>query len=258
MSRYTILVGGKPTEMPSVTEILGMLDKPALKQWAVDCAIRCIENGGTLDEAKFAWKNRDALDVGSIVHHAIESHIAGYKPDFSALDGENLSQALASYKSFEEWEGSHSVRWYANELTVSLPPLYCGTLDALANIDGVDYILDFKTANGIYNDYWIQLAMYHRAFEHLRQNPMEYLDKMKMPHRSEFHGKFEHRPSFGILRLPKDGSPAEWKTKSFDDMRDFELGGFLACGLFYAFSKRRLQNNKVSAADCAKLFIESI
>ena len=246
--------------MPSVTEILDMLAKPALVPWAVGLAVKYCEahagEEGVFSAAKTEYRSASdaAMDIGSVVHHAIESHCAGCQPDFSGLDGENREKALVSYQSFLAWEGSHSVRWLGSEIAVRNSRFYAGKLDALANVDGVDMIIDVKTSNAIYNEYFIQLAMYQAALEWTRQNPSEYLDTYKMPHKMQYHGQFSHQPEAAVLRVPKDGGAAEFKTMSFEKLREKQLAGFAACVLYYGESARRLKGNKVTAAEAWEYF----
>lgn len=260
MSRYSILIDGKPTEMPSVTEILNFMEKPALKQWAANCAVDFIRAGGSLDEAATAWKlkSEDALDVGSIVHHAIEAYVDGRKADFSGLDGELLEQARKSFQSFLDWERENNVQWLASELTVARPPFFAGTLDALAIVNGEHFIMDFKTSAAVYNEYYYQLALYQTALEWTRRNPFDYLDSVRIQHASAYRGDFSHTPKIGVLRIPKDGSPAEWKTKSWKDVLEYRDGAILLMGAYYGIAKRRLKNNVVRAMDVLALFDEDI
>ena len=50
------------------------------------------------------------------------------------------------------------------EQQVICPELgFAGTLDRIGVIDGKKLLVDIKTSNGIYNNYWLQLAAYRQA-----------------------------------------------------------------------------------------------
>lgn len=61
-------------ELPGVTTVLGILDKPALKQWAW--------NQGKLGIPLYK-ATEGALDVGTITHYLIECYVKGEEPDLS-------------------------------------------------------------------------------------------------------------------------------------------------------------------------------
>jgi hypothetical protein len=104
---------------PSVTTILGCLDKPALKQWASNCAVEYIKDhiadiqhidatpedvAAILKDASTAYAkySKKATDTGTLVHDAIEAYLSktGKHDDILAQD----DKAQNSFLSFLEWE----------------------------------------------------------------------------------------------------------------------------------------------------------
>lgn len=98
---------------PSVTTILGCLDKPALKQWAANCAVEYIEEAikpgcqvtdAMLKEARTAYTktSKKATDCGTLVHDAIEAHLSGTADPDEIVRGEE--KAVNAYAAFLEWK----------------------------------------------------------------------------------------------------------------------------------------------------------
>lgn len=153
----------------SVTTLIGALDKPALVPWA---ALRTAE--AAVDDVK-AWMSRlehegrqpaidylknarfrsakrgerSATDLGTAVHKACE-HAAIYgsfRP--SDLDDRELRPFLNQFRSFLR---EFKPRYIAAEVTVFNPTFgYAGTCDAFLEIDGVRYIVDYKTSREPYD-----------------------------------------------------------------------------------------------------------
>lgn len=159
-----------------VTTILKIIDKPALMYWAVNQAcdyidknlplgvkIDEIQKKALLDGAKAAHrkKSTDAADHGAILHDWIEKHIKGFKPE---LPVNPILQESA--KQFLKWEKENNVVFKASEKKVlSLKYSYVGTLDFTATINGKRVVGDLKTSNGIWDEYWLQLAAYKQALQ---------------------------------------------------------------------------------------------
>lgn len=177
---------GRP--VPSVTTIIGRLNKPLLIQWAADCAVEHIEDGinravasgaplelldfsPMLDGARkaHAVKRDTAGDIGTFVHKYARAMLAG-GADRRELDHLTLPidqagrQALKAIDAFESWLRKHKVEPFALERRVfSREQMYAGTCDFYGAIDGRIGYLDFKTGNGVYDEAWWQLSGYEDA-----------------------------------------------------------------------------------------------
>lgn len=147
----------------SVTTLIGCLDKPALVPWA---ALKTAE-AAVDDEAK--WRSRldhegrqsavdylknarfrgragerSATDLGSAVHEACE---------YAAIHGKFRSEDVADDElrpfltQFRRFLADFRPTYEAAEVTVFSPAFgYAGTVDAFLTIDGVRYIVDYKTS----------------------------------------------------------------------------------------------------------------
>jgi hypothetical protein len=201
---YTSKADGKL--WPGVTSIGNNLAKPQLIPWAAKMAVQHLadkqeaikssspeEYALLLSEAQDAHsrKSRSAADAGTLAHKWCEEYIK------AELVGDGMV-ALHAYpedpvtrsctQAFCAWQAAHHVIWLASELVVgSAVHEFGGTLDALAIVDGIPSLIDFKTSNQISKDYFIQTAAYHLALEEMG---------LKMWQRI-------------ILRIPKDGSDFE-------------------------------------------------
>jgi hypothetical protein len=187
----TPLEGQKPADdderMWSVTTIIGALDKPALLYWAAEqtatCAVdqldtvRAMVNDGDradtikwLRDARFRRPKgeRTAAELGTAVHEACEQFaLTGTRPEVDPDVAPFLDQ-------FDRWCQKFSPTYEAAEVTVYSPRYgYAGTCDAFLSVDGVRFIVDYKTskksydargkATGPYPEVALQLAAYRHA-----------------------------------------------------------------------------------------------
>ena len=104
-------------------------------------------------------KRDDAGDRGTAVHNAIEAHIKN-DPLPDGMNEDELSCANAA-KTFLEARGS---KLLGAELTVfNTTHGYAGTLDLWDSLDGVPWILDWKTSKTIYNEHAVQQTAYQNS-----------------------------------------------------------------------------------------------
>lgn len=192
--RYKI--AGTKTYVPSVTTILGLLNKPFLVAWAANIGADAVaalleevcadedRKGQTLEEAAdwlgeaahaaakqaHAEKRDEGASIGTEVHQAIH---AWHLDPMSVEPPENWSAQLA-FDAFLEWWASQNLKALEVERIVADPHgNYCGTLDLIAQSnDGAIHLVDIKTSNksdsnplGIYPENLFQLAAYAMAFE---------------------------------------------------------------------------------------------
>lgn len=154
-------VGKKP--YVSVTTVLKILDKPALRYWYGREVYRSVILDPTMDEktalAAPYRSSKEAASVGTNVHSIVEN----YSKHARKVDG--LPDHLKKYaQAFYDWVDTHNPEVTENELTaISNKHRYAGTMDMVANIAGVPYIIDIKTGKGIYDEVELQLSAYGEA-----------------------------------------------------------------------------------------------
>lgn len=209
MRTYPQTFNGETYKTPSVTTIIGdCTDKSgALTQWAANQTVEWIRKHGILidggywindddlDDARLNFRSvsKDALDIGSTVHGAIEHYFkTGDEPV-----GLN-EQAQNAYDAFREWEQANDIKTIATEQVV-MCETYAGTLDWVGTICGKVYVVDWKTSKGFYGrDYFYQIAAYRALWSGAE--------------------------GCGVLRIDKETGKPEWRDSSnkyFDDLAVF-------------------------------------
>jgi hypothetical protein len=215
MSRHYKIDG---FELPSVTTIIGdCTDKSGpLCQWSANMCVQHIrENCDTYDEAannlledsniylvsdsdlekaRFNYKDvsKTALTIGSAVHKAIEDYLMMGK-GFPANVDDRITAGLTA---FMEWFRENDIRVISVEQTVR-SKYWAGTLDLLCEMNGLVYVIDFKTSKAIYPaDMGPQIAAYRSTYNRDNSTIVETVQ------------------GSGILRLDKETGEPEWKDFS--------------------------------------------
>ena len=121
-----------------------------------------------IDGIKKAYKRKSAgaIDLGRQVHEWCEQAIL-WKLGEAEIPGmpEN-TQAVNAINAFRDWVKQNEVEWMAAEQRVySRKHGYAGTVDAVARVNGVFSVIDFKTSARIYEEYHLQVAAYSKCVE---------------------------------------------------------------------------------------------
>ncbi len=240
-----------------VTSIVNVIGKPALIYWAVN---QCIDNlksiweaGKSYDEIEIlnilttaknihTEKKNQSATIGDLAHKWIEdyikakiekyhrilylSHLRTLLYDY-LIEGTNTptipvnKQLENSINAFLKWEKENKVEWLESEKKIySKQYDYAGTLDAEAKVNNELAIIDFKTSNGIYDEYFLQVAAYIQA-------------------RKEETGN-DYKKAY-IVRIGKDG---ELEVKELDNF-DKHLRVFLGALEIYKW-QQDLRTEKIN------------
>ena len=150
--------------VPSITNVLGVLNKPALPRWAAkmvaEQAVAMRDSLPKLDEAEAIdmlkgapWRSSGrAADRGTTIHAYLETRLQGLEP--KEISGEAARFRKAADAFLDEWtpEPLHI------EMTV-FGDGYAGTGDLWAVLNnGAVAVLDYKTSKAIYPEAALQLA----------------------------------------------------------------------------------------------------
>jgi hypothetical protein len=140
--------------------------------------------------ANLGWDEAQAVkqaagDKGSAVHLAIEMILNGeeFRID-TKIEDKNRStetdramreltyEELLCVKSFFDWYKEAKPEVISTE-TVVFSDIhgYAGTVDLICRIDGVPYIIDFKTSKQVWKEYELQISAYRMALEN-GENPL--------------------------------------------------------------------------------------
>lgn len=145
--------------VPRVTHILSaMLHDDYLIPWA--------NAMGLYKHLKYDDIMDKATSIGSIIHNAIEDYLQNKKDlDFSIVPEEYKHEVYNAWSAFKSWWSiveKHNYKIIMEEQTITCQ-YYGGTLDLLLEVDGMTYLIDFKTSNHLSYKYFLQLAAYRRA-----------------------------------------------------------------------------------------------
>lgn len=229
-------------QYPSVTTITGMLDKPALLSWASNCAVNYIHDNidavkdpidvhrgeDVLETARKAYATlRDsAATSGTKCHKAIERYIeAGER----TIEVEEIlcddEKAITGFEAFLEWESVNHVKWIEQECQVfSVLYGYAGRFDAIAEVNSVRYLIDFKTSKGIYDEMKYQLCAYRQAYNETLEEGKEPIEKLAILHLDKLTGEPTFKPVIKNIKR---------YTMLFNSM----------VNSYYLMKDRRLKNN---------------
>jgi hypothetical protein len=154
--------------LPSITNVLNILDKPALPRWAAKLvAERAWDLRSTLDELGrdeaidilkgSPWRNSQrAASRGTSIHEYLEVvGNGGYAPE---LEGDAVRYKAAA----DEFLHVYKPEFRFTEFTV-FGDGYAGTADFLAVINGRVVIGDYKTSKALYPEIALQLAAIRHA-----------------------------------------------------------------------------------------------
>ena len=219
-------------EVPSVTTILDVLDKPALMRWAARRVAeesqaqasrwRAMEPEAAVAALKgIPWADKDnAAKVGTDAHAFAESCL-------------NLERPIAEPTPAEAWDNDRAVKNVVAILTgLGIEPIlieptlygpgYAGTADLFAKVNGVPMLLDWKSASGVYPDNALQLAAYKYSSKAEQPGQQLLIDTPQVA-------------SCGILHIPKTGSASVVEL----NVGGVEWTAFLAAKLLWTWQKHR-------------------
>jgi hypothetical protein len=215
-------------QVPSVTTVLGVLNKPALVYWSNNLGLEGIKVTEYVD---------DKAKIGSLSHFILECYLKNVQPDFAEFNAtdEQIDKSEECANKFFEWENCQAEFVpIASELQlVSEKHQFGGTCDCIAVLNGKLTLIDFKTCNAIYDEARQQVAAYK---EQINENFGVIEPKLK-----ELGYDFKEIEEVVILRI---GRSAE---ESFDyvpvpkNVLDIGFEIFLDCLSIY---NKRKQFNK--------------
>lgn len=160
----------------SVTQILSALNKPALPRWAAKSSAEFVvqnfavvsdlisrgQTAAAVDLIKGSpWRARDkAADLGTAVHHLVEDYCVGNYLEPTADD-----ERSPFLDAFIDWLNTFQPKIEESEVTVfnQTTGPYAGTLDLIASIGGLRWLIDVKTGKGVYPEHGLQIAAYSRG-----------------------------------------------------------------------------------------------
>lgn len=178
------------TQVPGTTTVLGRFkDSGALLHWAWR---RGKEHP---DEPLYASRD-EAGNIGTAAHAMVEARIKGRDPEQAeellALDPDGQERARKAFRNYEKWASQSRLEIVDQEMQlVSETYRFGGTPDAIGLIDGELCLVDWKTSNGVFMDYLLQLAAYRLLWEETHPDkPL--VGGFHLCRFSKEHGDFAH------------------------------------------------------------------
>lgn len=159
--------------LPSVTTILSRFkESGALMKWAYTTGREHgrLEALGQDAPTSLYDVSGKAADIGTAAHAMVEAHIKGGNPlecvSYCALNAEDQARAHNAYTTYLDWQQMSRLEIVEQEIyLVSEQHRFGGTPDAIGLVRGELCLVDWKTSNGVYADYLLQLAAYRLLWE---------------------------------------------------------------------------------------------
>lgn len=140
--------------VPGVTTVLGILNKPALIHWAWDLGCKGIDYKVFRD---------DKADIGTLAHEMILCHLKKEELDTSYYTQNQIDLAETCFLKYLDWEKDEIIEPILLEKPlVSEKYQYGGTIDNFCFLNGKKTLIDYKTSKGIYDENLLQVAAYKR------------------------------------------------------------------------------------------------
>ncbi len=233
-----------------VTSVLSVIGKPALINWAASeerkLALHCAgiayeqHNGNGLNPTAFASKvgelmgaekahkkvSDKALNIGSQTHHMVEwltREMVGIEPGEKP---EISPPAQRAVDMWVEWTKKVDFKPLAIENTVydcshkDRRLWYAGTMDALALVNGVLTVVDYKTGAGIYWEAQLQNAAYRHAIDVSETRTVD--------------GVYYEKTQAGLIILLPKRPDIKFQVKELPEDYTRDLGVFRAAQMLYA------------------------
>lgn len=149
-SSHNLYKNAEGIEVPSVTTILKILNKPALQKWANFLGFKRQNIDDVLSKSS---------TIGTLFHEAVECYL----------------QEIYWIPIFENYEEESTIRQYMDNFITfrkqhEITPIFMekslhskkfgGTIDFYGMFDEKKTIIDFKTSKSPYSSYFLQLAAY--------------------------------------------------------------------------------------------------
>ena len=178
--------------IPGATTVISRFkESGGLVQWAYKCGLDGLDINQVRD---------DAADAGTCAHEMIDCEL--HEKEFVSLHWANtgtntLDKAEHAFLAYLEWAEQSKLKLVASEVSlVSERHQFGGTFDAVMAC-GTLRLLDYKTSNGIYADYLIQVAGAYSLLweEHHPDQPLHGMDLLRIskPKGEDDPVSFEHR-----------------------------------------------------------------
>ena len=154
-SEHSTYINKEKVEVPSVTTIIKLLNKPFIAKWANNLGWKRQSYDKVLEESA----NR-----GTFVHEILHEYLFKEGKKFDLSNPEVLNFLYENLNTFKEFEKDYDIKPIWGEKSFSLDK-FGGTVDLYCELDNKYTILDFKTSKRFYSSHFIQLGAYIQLLE---------------------------------------------------------------------------------------------
>ena len=154
-SDHSTYINKEEVEVPSVTTIIKLLNKPFIAKWANNLGWKRQSYDKVLEESA----NR-----GTFVHEILHEYLFKEGKKFNLSNPEVLNFLYENLNTFKEFEKDYDIKPIWGEKSFSLDK-FGGTVDLYCELDNKYTILDFKTSKRFYSSHFIQLGAYIQLLE---------------------------------------------------------------------------------------------
>lgn len=141
---------GKKEEVPSVTTIIKLLNKPSIAKWANSLGWKRLSYESVLIER--------ALE-GTFAHELFHERLFKEGKEFDISTEYRLMKAKEYLSTFERFLEEYTLNPIWGEKSLSCDR-YGGTIDLYCELNGKKTILDYKTSKRFYSTHFVQLGAY--------------------------------------------------------------------------------------------------
>ena len=207
---------------PSVTHVLSVIGKPALVNWAANQERTLVSEAAAdlyEDLAKLpkpmprtaylttlqarvgkvkAHKRalEKASDIGTQVHHLVEWTLRQQCGQLVGQEPRVVDDAQWAFMAWQDWARSVALKPLLIEQTVySRVHGYAGTMDLVAEVNGVRTLIDFKTGKAIYSEAHLQNVAYQVALSEMGHDGVQAGMIVRLPKRQD-------DPAFEVADTP--------------------------------------------------------
>jgi len=150
-NNHTIYINDNGIEIPSVTTILKILNKPKLLKWV---------NYLGFKRQKYEDVLQNYSDIGVLVHYVIQCTLSNQPFNLNDIRMKCVNNAIFHIQAFKHWKDTHIIEPIMLEEQL-VSERFGGTIDFYGKIDGKLLLLDFKTSKDFYSSMFLQLAGYY-------------------------------------------------------------------------------------------------
>lgn len=214
-------VDGDPVPYVSVTHALSVIAKPALINWAANQERTLVSDAaadlyldlcqtppmsrptflatlqGRIGKQKAHQKElAKAGEIGTQVHALIEWNLRQSLGQAVGAEPRVVDKAQWAFMAFQDWAQSVSLKpRYIEQMVYSRAHHYAGTMDLLADVNGVLSLVDFKTGKAIYAEAHVQNVAYQQALIEMGHSVPQAGYIVRLP-------KVETDPEFEVGTVP--------------------------------------------------------